>query len=158
MKNGEFINHNYNSSNMVNNNRYYQNDKEDSLRIENQQLHYNWFIWKILNQNFLRTTERINIEIYFQLGKEFEKVEVNFNYNFTKTIENSKSNDTLKYHWETDLLPQEIIVLDVKFPLYFDFCGRLNVSWIMVIIGAIFIIFLISMLHMILSTVFFDEF
>jgi len=107
---------------------------------------------------FLRTTERINIEIYFQLGKEFEKVEVNFNYNFTKTIENSKSNDTLKYHWETDLLPQEIIVLDVKFPLYFDFCGRLNVSWIMVIIGAIFIIFLISMLHMILSTVFFDEF
>jgi len=68
------------------------------------------------------------MEIYFQLGKEFEKLEVEFNYNFTKKIEKTNANEIVKYSWETELLPQEIIVVDVKFPMYFEFCGKLNVS------------------------------
>jgi len=120
--------------------------------------HYNWFIWKLLNQNFMKTIEKVKIEIFFNLGKEFESTDVHFSVNFTKTIEEANKERNVKYVWEGDIQPQQIMILDVKFPMYFETCGNLNLSWIMIIIGSVFIIFLISMLHLILSTIFFEDF
>ena len=120
--------------------------------------HYNWFIWKLLNQNFLKEVELLKIEVYFDLDSEFKKTDVKFSLNFTKSIEVIKKETFVKYSWEGVLFPQQLMILDVKFPLYFESCGNLRLSWMMIIIGSIFIIFLVTMLHLILSTVFFEDF
>lgn len=37
----------------------------------NATMNYNSFVWKILNQNFLRSKQKIALEVYFDLGQEF---------------------------------------------------------------------------------------
>jgi hypothetical protein len=115
---------------------------------------FNSFIWKILNQNFLKYKENVTIEIYFELGKEFQNEDVEFSLNFTKTIIGNEKKSIVKYEWKGTIDPQEVIVLQAKFPLYFENCGNISVNLVMIFIGSIFIIFLIGMLYIILSTVF----
>jgi hypothetical protein len=118
---------------------------------------HNSFLWKILNQNFLKTKEAITIQIYFDLGKEFQHEDVEFSLNFTKAIIDDDKRNIVKYEWKGVIDPQEVLVLQAKFPLYFEHCGTLNINLVMIFIGAVFIIFLIGMLYIILSTVFLDE-
>jgi hypothetical protein len=131
--------------------------KENTNNIENSTASYNSFIWKILNQNFLKSKENISIEIYFDLGKDFMHEDVEFSLNFTKSIIDDDKKNIVKYKWHGTIDPQEVIVLQAKFPLYFEHCGNLSINLVMIFVGAVFIIFLIGMLYIILSTVFSDD-
>jgi hypothetical protein len=117
----------------------------------------NSFIWKILNQNFLKSKELLTIEVYFDLGKDFEHEDVEFSLNFQKSIIDSERKTIVKYEWKGALDPQEVLVMQVKFPLYFENCGNLSINLVIIFVGAVFIIFLIGMLYIILSTVFLDD-
>ncbi len=119
---------------------------------------YNWFIWKIFNENYLKTEEYISIEVVFQLGEFTENLKVDFSLNFTKIYENNNNEKSVKYTWEGILKPSDLIILECKFPLFFEKCGMINVNYLMIFIGSVFIIFLIATLHMILSNVFFEDF
>lgn len=164
------IKNSYNNSNHVplnKSNNSHHNNQQDFNNITNHNTvenfnpvvhHHNWFIWKLLNQNFMKMGEKVKIEVYFQLGKEFENSTVLFSFNFTKSIEHTKRESIVKYVWEGEIPPQQLMILDVKFPLFFESCGNLHLSWVMILIGSLFIIFLITMLHMILSTIFFEDF
>jgi hypothetical protein len=110
-----------------------------------------------LNQNFLKTRENITLELYFDLGKEFEQEDVEFSLNFTKSILTDNKKSIVKYQWQGVIEPQEVIVLQAKFPLYFDHCGNLSINLVMIFVGAVFIVFLIGMLYIILSTVFTED-
>lgn len=123
----------------------------------NATLNYNSFVWKILNQNFFRSKQRINIEVNFDLGNEFKHEEVEFSLNFTKSIIDNDKRSIVKYVWQGELDPQDVLVLQTKFPLHFDSCGNTTVNFIMICIGSVFIIFLIGMLYIILTTVFFED-
>ena len=57
--------------------------KENNINNENLTANYNSFIWKILNQNFLKNKENISLELYFDLGKQFQHEDVEFSMNFT---------------------------------------------------------------------------
>ena len=117
----------------------------------------NSFIWKILNQNLMKSKENITIEIYFDLGKEFENEEVEFSLNFTKSIINTDKKTLIKYIWKGSIDSQEVIILQTRFPMYFEHCGNISINLVMIFVGAIFIIFLIGMLYVILSTVFSED-
>jgi hypothetical protein len=128
---------------------------------------YNSFVWKVLNQNLMKNKEKLTIDIYFQLGKDFELFDVDFNLNFTKSVENITASDhhkehhnetIVKYKWEGTLQPQEVLIVEAKFPLYFEHCGEMSLNYYLIIMGATFIIFLIGMLHLILSSVCFQEY
>jgi len=120
---------------------------------------HNWFIWKIFNENYLKTDEIINIEVIFQLGEYTENLKVDFSLNFTKIYEYNNNNEKLvKFSWEGILKPSDLIILECKFPLFFEKCGIININYLMIFIGSLFIIFLIATLHMILSNVFFEDF
>ena len=124
---------------------------------------YNSFLWKIMNQNMASSlSEMIKIEIFFQLGKDFENFDLEFNLNFTKSKENmisKNSNDTIvKYSWEGIVKAQEVLILEGKFPLFFEQCGSIDLNYFLILMGATFIVFLIGMMHLILSTICFYEY
>ena len=136
---------------------------EDNLKVYN----FNNFIWKIINQNFIQYKEKINIEIIFNLGETFDPkfVELNLkNYTFYVEIRkpinkhDHEIRTTYVFKWSGLLQPQEVLVLNAKFPLYFENCGDIKANGFMIIIGAIFIILLIGMLYIIISTVFCEDF
>lgn len=129
-------------------------DKESQSNPGNS---FNSFIWKILNQNFMKVKENITLELYFDLGKEFEQEDVEFSLNFTKSIMTDNKKSIVKYQWHGTIDPQEVIVLQAKFPLYFEHCGNLSINLVMIFVGAVFIVFLIGMLYIILSTVFTED-
>jgi hypothetical protein len=128
------------------------NNQNDTILVSS-----NTFIWKILNQNLIKSKENVTIEIYFDLGKEFEHEDVEFSLNFTKSIINTEKKSLIKYIWKGSIDPQEVVILQAKFPLYFEHCGNISINIVMIFVGAIFIIFLIGMLYVILSTVFSDD-
>jgi len=118
---------------------------------------YNSFIWKILNQNFIKHKETVSIDLFFDLGRNFVNEDVEFSLNFTKSIIEENKKQIVKFHWEGEIEPQDVIILQAKFPLYFNSCGNISINLVMIFIGSIFIIFLIGMLYIILSTVFSGE-
>ncbi len=138
-----------NTYNNYNNNNYDENESDN----------YNSFIWKILNQNFLKNKENITIEIYFDLDKEFQHEDVEFSLNFTKSLVDTdeKNKNIVKYEWKGTIDPQEVVILQVKFPMYFDHCRNLSINFVMIFVGSVFIIFLIGILYIILSTVFSED-
>jgi hypothetical protein len=129
----------------------------DGFDISNNHTSSNIFVWKFVNQNFIKMKENITVEIYFDIGKEFTHEDVEFSLNFTKSIVERNKRMVVKYVWNGQLSPQEVIVLQAKFPLYFENCGTLSVNWIMIGIGSVFIVFLIGMLYMIISSVFLED-
>jgi hypothetical protein len=148
------IEYDYDAINIIKSN--FIKEAENS-NLENSTYHYNSFIWKILNQNFLKSKENVTIEIYFDLGKDFEHEDVEFSMNFTKSIFQGDSKNIVKYVWQGKIEPQEVVVLQVKFPLYFEHCGNLSINLVMIFVGSVFIVFLIGMLYIILSTVFSED-
>jgi len=152
------LEYDYDAIGFIQNNNDKNYDEKNSLILGNR---YNSFLWKIFNQNLMKVSEYLMIDIYFQLGKDFEKLDVEFNlFNFTKTLESSPHSHekVVKYHWEGIIQPQQVMVIEAKFPLFFENCGMIGVNIMLVILGSTFIIFLIGMLHMILSTIFFEEY
>lgn len=129
------------------------NDFNDNDSSKN----YNSFIWKILNQNFIKHKENVVIELYFDLGKNFQHEDVSFSLKFEKSLIEENKKQIVKFRWEGVIEPQEVVILQAKFPMYFDSCGNISINLVMIFIGSIFIIFLIGMLYIILSTVFSGE-
>lgn len=137
-------------------NTFYSMNQAENLTNFNK-VNNNNFIWKILNQNFIKTRENVTLQVFFELGKDFQHEDVEFSLNFTKSIKDQEGKNLVKYEWNGMIEPQEVLVLQAKFPLYFEHCGNLSINLVMIFVGAIFIIFLIGMLYIIISTVFLDE-
>ena len=145
-------NYDRNETNVLANN----NSLNKTATNHTHQRNFNWFIWKIINQNLLKSEEIIKIEVYFQLDN-FENVTVDFSLNFTKSFDIFNEMKIIKYSWEGILKHSQIIILECKFPLYFENCGTINLNFIMILIGSFFIIILIVMLHGILSSYIFED-
>jgi hypothetical protein len=148
------IEYDYNAINLIRSNI----EAPDTFEVPSNHTNSNIFVWKFVNQNFIKMKENITVEIYFDIGKEFTHEDVDFSLNFTKSIIEENNRMIVKYVWNGILSPQEVIVLQSKFPLYFDNCGTLSVNWIMIGVGSVFIVFLVGMLYMIISSVFLEEF
>jgi hypothetical protein len=138
---------NYDAINLIKTNMYKDNNYTD----------HNSLVWKVINQNFVRIPQNVTVEIYFDLGKDFINEDVEFYLNFTKSIEYDKLKTNVKYQWNGLLQPQEVVIIQVNFPLYFENCGYISVNWLMILIGAIFLSLLVGMLYLIITTVFFEE-
>jgi hypothetical protein len=163
-KNSNFsIEYDYDALNIIKSNFNKEKENLNSSTYPDKELQnnsgnsFNSFIWKILNQNFMKVKENITLELYFDLGKEFEQEDIEFSLNFTKSILTDSKKSIVKYQWHGTIEPQEVIVLQAKFPLYFEHCGNLSINLVMIFVGAVFIVFLIGMLYIILSTVFTED-
>jgi hypothetical protein len=128
-----------------------------NTNINKQEMSFNSLIWKLLNPNIIHLKQNITIQIFFDLGKDFLYSDVGFNLPFNKTVEYEKSKPIVKYEWKGVLEPQEVVIVQVKFPMWFENCGYSNLNWVMIMIGAVFLALLVGMLYMIISTVFFEE-
>jgi hypothetical protein len=122
---------------------------------------YNTFLWKLYNKNFPSVgNEYISIEIIFDLGNDFSKYTIYSTYpefNFKKIVEKVEELTTIKYLWNGKLDSQEVVVMEVKFPLYFENCKYFSVNFFMVVIGSIFIVFVILMLYVVFNSVMFND-
>ena len=138
-------------------NNFSNEDTSINHTINNNQ-NFNWFVWKILNENFMKKEENLKIEVLFDVGDNFDQMKIDFSLNFKKSSEIVNKVKMLKYSWKGTLKPSQMLVLECKFPLIFEKCGAMNLNFLMIMIGSIFILFLIAILHMILSNVFFEDF
>lgn len=126
-----------------------------SQRGINSSLFNNTFIWKFYNENIMKEKQILNIEFYFSIDKFFEKENVTFYKNSAQfnLEKNVLSDGLVKYSKTLDLYPSEVFILDVKFPMYFENCGVMKIDISMIIIGSIFIFFLIFVLYIMLSQI-----
>jgi hypothetical protein len=119
----------------------------------------NTFLWKFFNENSSKKL-KLNIEIYFTIDKLFENDTVTFiangdnsTLNFNKSIISNSNQRVVKYEWKGELIPNEIIVLETKFPLIIESCKSVMIDIPMILVGSIFIFFLIFVLYIILSQI-----
>lgn len=145
------INYEYDANNLIKRN-IVVNQMNDT---NNETKSYNSFIWKMVNQNYMRQNETFHIEVEFDLGKRFIDEKVEFSLNFTKIVDEKRSK--VKYIWDGIVDSQDVVVLKVKFPLYFSKCKALKLNFGMILIGSIFIMFLIGMLYFIVSTILLEK-
>lgn len=119
----------------------------------------NTFLWKFFNENLFKIKQKLNLEFYFSFDKLFENENVTFSIpGFNKTIVQDETQRLVKYSYSGELLPQDVMILDVKFPMYIENCGGVNINVPMIIVGSVFIIFLILVLYLILSSMIFEEY
>lgn len=142
------INYEYEANNLIKRNIVKHN-------TTNSTESYNSFIWKMVNQNYMKQNETFHIEIEFDLGKDFLNETVEFSMNFTKEIDTRRK--VVKYIWEGDTSAQDVIIVKSKFPLYFKKCKTLKLNVGMIIVGSVFIMFLIGMLYFIVSTILLEK-
>jgi hypothetical protein len=116
----------------------------------------NTFIWKLYNENN-NLNQHVRIEMYFNLDKGFEKEDVFFLQNFTKSITYIENSEVVLYTWEGEMKPQEVMVIQAAFPLYIESCGFDYVTVPMVLLGSIFIVFLVVILYLIISSLICDD-
>lgn len=109
----------------------------------------------MVNQNYMKQNETFHIEIEFDLGKEFLNETVEFSMNFTKEVDRRRK--VVKYVWEGDTSAQDVIIVKSKFPLYFNKCKTLKLNFGMILVGSVFIMFLIGMLYFIVSTILLEK-
>ncbi len=95
--------------------------------------------------------------MHFTIDKLFEHDNVTFIANgdeffFNKSLSTINNKRIVKYKWQGVLTPHEVLVIETKFPMILD-CGIVSVDLPIIIIGSIFILFLIIVLYIILSQV-----
>lgn len=131
-----------------------------SYNLTNEENVLNYIIWKFYNENSVNIKQKLRIIFHFELGKNFEKENVAFfqnNNNSTMNFEKkilknlNTPRQTVLYEWNGFINPNEVIVLNAKFPLYFDNCQLVKISVPIIVAGSIFIIFLIFVLYIIIS-------
>ena len=154
------------NSDILRNKKIKQNGNDsDSNSFKNN------FIWKILNQNQIKISEEVKIEIYFDVKTEKIENEIYMNLPFTKSVfymdlknetntnntfsRNNFRNETekkkiLKYEWNGIIEPQEVLILNVEFPQIFN-CEIISVNYFVAFVGSLFIIFLIGMTYILIS-------
>jgi hypothetical protein len=138
-------------------------DKIERDKLDNYNYNYNTFLWKLYNKNFPSVRmEYITIEINFDMGRDFGKYNifsVDPKFNFKKIIQKNVFDEmtNVKYLWNGSVDSQEVLVMEIKFPLYFENCKYLNMNIIMVILGSIFIVFVILMLYIVFNSVMFND-
>ena len=142
------INYEYEANNLIKRNVVKHNTTNSTEA-------YNSFIWKMVNQNYMKQNETFHIEIEFDLGKEFLNETVEFSMNFTKEVDRRRK--VVKYVWEGDTSAQDVIIVKSKFPLYFNKCKTLKLNFGMILVGSVFIMFLIGMLYFIVSTILLEK-
>lgn len=148
------INYEYDANNLIKRN-IVVNQTNDTNNNLNETKSYNSFIWKMVNQNYMKQNETFHIEIEFDLGKRFIDEKIEFSLNFTKVVDEKRAK--VKYIWDGIVDSQDVVVLKVKFPLYFSKCKALKLNFGMILIGSIFIMFLIGMLYFIVSTILLEK-
>jgi hypothetical protein len=138
-------------------------DKVDIGKLDIRNFNYNTFLWKLYNKNFPSIRmEYISIEINFDLGREFGKYNifsVDPKFNFKKIIDKNEFDEQSKviYQWNGRVDSQEVLVMEIRIPLYFEKCKYLNMNLIMVILGSLFIVFVILMLYIVFNSVMFND-
>jgi hypothetical protein len=132
-------------------------EENDHIGLSN-----NTFLWKLYNEN-TNSFQKLRIEIYFNIDKGFQHEDVLLMRNniermeFNKTIVVKDGGEVVLYTWQGELKAQEVMVLQTRFPLYFDNCGTDYITFPMILVGAIFIVFLILVLYLIVSSMLFDD-
>jgi len=121
---------------------------------------YNSLIWKIFNKNYFEQINDLKIDIVFDLGNDFVNQPVLFepplHLKFKKTLEIKNQKHLVKYSSSFKMDAQEVVVLNMKFPLYFKECSNAIPSIFMIGIFALFLIFLIIIVYIIFSTFYFN--
>ena len=180
------INFLYEAVNLIKTYNEFPNDKENiflnSSSLKNDDgfipldvihnYNHNNIIWKIFNKNSFTPNENVRIEFLFDLGSDFEKYDVIFNLGknvlgntysngkigFIKSVIYDEENRMLvKYKLDGILPPQDIMIVDVNFPLYFENCNYKSMNMFIIVIGAIFLIVVVAMLYIIFASIILDE-
>ena len=169
-KNQQFfsINFTYEAISLIKTFNYYSIDKDkdtffldEKSQNQDQLFNYNNFLWKIYNKNFIgKDLETLSIQINFDLGPGFSKYTIfseNPKIQFKKKIINNADSPLVVYTWDGAMNSQDVLVIDIKFPLYFESCKNDYMSITIVLIGSIFILFVILMLYVVFNSVMFNE-
>lgn len=127
---------------------------EQGLKSTDTHRSINGFIWKILNEN-TENKLSLRVEIYFDVSHEELSTNLLFNIPFMKSVD---SKNITKLEWEGELNPQEVLILNVEFPLIFSACEFISFNIAISAAGSLIIIFVISMLYVILSSLIFNDF
>lgn len=150
----------------------------------NNESNYNYFIWKILNPSNNKKLN-MNIEIYFDIkdaknynvstyfnlkNKTYKYIEsnlkfksdlvykddiINNTYNYLNKLSN---NEILKLYWKGTLSPEQVLVINTKFSTIFTTCKKLNINITHIIVGSFFLMFAISIIYILISSIFFKEY
>jgi predicted XRE-type DNA-binding protein len=146
---------------MANNIIKMQSSKKDNsnvldkpnLNIANNEKNVNEFLWKFYNENTNSKNLDLEVEFYFTLDKNFIPENVEFNNKmFTyKTLIDNK--ETYVFKWTGTLVPYEVKVFESTFPMVFENCEIMTVNFIMILIGAFFILFVVLILYLLFSSI-----
>jgi len=137
------INYDYTASGLISS--FSNNDKYISQEENNE---WNFLKWKIYNENFENKRLDIEIEVYLGLGNEFNYESIKFNYPFEKQIKNIGVTNLTYFSWKGSLLPYEVMKIETIFPLIFKNCGVESMSSYIIILGSLFIIYVIITLYL----------
>jgi hypothetical protein len=170
-----FLNFQYQSLNLISSNFNAPDSDSDNFFINNNnsnqnedyidfsKINYNSMLFKFHNKNnVIDSSEILKIEINFDLGKEFKNFDItSHNFKFNKqnytSITGNETKEIVKYTTTKNLEPQNILILEIEFPLYFENCKYNAVSIIKILIGSIVITFIIFLLYIVFNSVIFNE-
>jgi hypothetical protein len=121
---------------------------------------YNYIIWKFFNKNFIEEIKNLKISIDFDLSFDFVNYPVLFSppfqMSFKKSLIVKDKHKFVKYETNFKIQPQEVIILDMKFPLIFYQCNTGTPSVFMVAILSILIIFMILIIYIVFSIFYYN--
>lgn len=167
-----YLNFQYQSLNLISSNLNAPDSDSDNFFISSNQnedfndfskINYNSMLYKFHNKNnVLDSSENLKIELNFDLGKNFKNYDLisqNFKFNkqnYTILVDNEPK-EIVKYTTKKNLEPQDIEILEIEFPLYFDHCKYNAVSIVKILIGSIVITMVIFLLYIVFNSVIFNE-
>ena len=121
---------------------------------------YNYLVWKFFNKNYFQEIKNLRISIIFDLGLDFVNYPVLFSppfqMSFKKSLVVEDKIKFVKYVTDFKILPQEVMILDMKFPLIFSQCSTGTPNVFMVAILSILIIFMIFIIYIIFSIFYYN--
>jgi hypothetical protein len=110
-------------------------------------------IWKIYNENTDNKKLELELEFYFDLKHNYKYDSIKFNFDFNKNIKMIGEKNLTYFTWKGSLLPYEIMTINSVFPMIFNNCRRQNFSYFLLILGSLFIIFLILSIYLIIKNI-----
>ncbi len=120
----------------------------------------NTFLWKFYNENSLSwQKQELTIEVFFSIDKHFENQKIFFYdgnssiLNFEKAFVYKRGQRFVRYKFVMDLLANEAFILQSQFPMFSEKCGRVSIEIPIVITGAFFILFMISVIYMLITKI-----
>lgn len=128
----------------------------------NFEYNYDQFDWKFKNENKEIQDLELNIEVYFDLGNDFQAEPAYFNEKMNKTIIPQKeiyniNKTVVKYSTIKFLKTNETINFTGRFPLYFENCKNYSLNKVVRISEIVFTIMFICLVYVIYTLIAHDE-